>query len=400
MTLPNDIGFWQAVVTSAPEAMVVADAQGRIIMANPAAERLLAHAIPYGEPIESQVRMGLCDPEGGACAPDELPLNRSALQGEVIVDREMTVYQSRRQVGHLLVSTAPVRDANGECHGAVGIFKPFTIAGATCRQIAQGRLGPDNRGAAPGSDLAALTAALTAGNGAPKPFETDLHRSQEALRRLSRRTLETLEADRQLVAKELHDSIGASLAAIKFSLEEKLARMAQGTAAQGLGLEKILEYLQETIKETKRIAARLRPATLDDLGLQATLSWYVREFKNLYNAIAVDLEVVVAEAEIPDPHKIVIYRIIQEAMHNAAKHGRSSAIQIRLAREGHDLVLTVSDDGQGFDPQMALATSADPISGFGLQGMRERAEISGGRFAITSRIGAGTRVDVVLPLSD
>ena len=87
-------------------------------------------------------------------------------------------------------------------------------------------------------------------------------------------------------------------------------------------------------------------------------------------------------------------------MHNAAKHGRSSAIQIRLAREGHDLVLTLTDDGQGFDPQMALATSVDPISGFGLQGMRERAEICGGRFAITSRIGAGTRVDVILPLSD
>ena len=97
--------------------------------------------------------------------------------------------------------------------------------------------------------------------------------SRERLKRVSRRALDVLEADRRTISKELHDSIGASLAAIKFSLEEKEMQREQNSGRLDDSLEQEIAYLLATIKETKRISANLRPTTLDDLGLIATIQW-------------------------------------------------------------------------------------------------------------------------------
>ena len=104
--------------------------------------------------------------------------------------------------------------------------------------------------------------------------------SRERIRRLSRQTLELLEADRRSISKELHDSIGASLAAVKFSLEEKELTRKQNQGRLEESLDQEIAYLLKTIKETKRISANLRPTTLDDLGLMATIDWFLRQFKN------------------------------------------------------------------------------------------------------------------------
>jgi PAS domain S-box-containing protein len=221
--------------------------------------------------------------------------------------------------------------------------------------------------------------------------------SERRYRELAERSLQALENDRKLVAKELHDSIGASLAAIKFSLEEKLEKMGKTSIPDGvISLEKIISYFLDTIKETRRISARLRPTTLDDLGLLATIRSFCREFTDLYSHIRLDASLDIREDEIPETLKIVLYRILQEAMTNAAKHSGAKEVDVLLKKIDRRIALRVADNGSGFELNERMVGS-DPFSGFGLAGMKERAEICGGSFSILSRKGSGTTVEVFLP---
>ncbi len=223
--------------------------------------------------------------------------------------------------------------------------------------------------------------------------------SQERLKHMSRRTLDVLEADRRTVSKELHDSIGASLAAIKFSLEEKELKREQHDGRLEESLEQEIVYLLATIKETKRISANLRPTTLDDLGLMATIQWYLRQFQRMYGNIHVDYRTTVHEADIPESMKIIIYRIVQEGLSNVGKHGEAQSIRLVMAfsDDKKSISLLIEDDGRGFDVQEVLS-SKDPLSGYGLTAMRERCEIFGGVFTIESCIGDGTRIKALLPI--
>jgi signal transduction histidine kinase len=230
-----------------------------------------------------------------------------------------------------------------------------------------------------------------------KRIEKKLRHSEEKLRQISKKLLETLEADRKTIAKELHDSIGANLAAIKFSLEEKLAKMVSTPPAHLTSLENIVSYLMSTIKETKRISANLHPTTMEDLGLSATISWFCREFKLFYKDIDIKQDIDIDESTLSESIKIVLYRIIQEATSNAAKHGRPGKIDINLRKKDGAIVLTIADNGLGFEPGAGLISS-DPLSGHGIVGMKERAEICGGKFALKSKPGVGTRITVEIPL--
>jgi PAS domain S-box-containing protein len=221
--------------------------------------------------------------------------------------------------------------------------------------------------------------------------------AEKALRRLSRQTLEMLESDRQAVAKELHDSIGASLAAIKFALEGRVSVMGGPPAEGELPFETIIAHLADTIKESKRISNGLRPLTLDDLGLLPTLKAYVRQLKETFPHLAIAMKIGVRETDLPDPLKIVLYRVIQEALNNIHKHSGADRADLRLKRRGAAVELEVTDNGGGFAVEEILARS-DPLSGYGLRGMRERVEICGGSFGIRSRKGAGTTVHARIPL--
>ena len=223
--------------------------------------------------------------------------------------------------------------------------------------------------------------------------------SRERLKNMSRRILDVLEADRRTVSKELHDSIGASLAAIKFSLEEKEMQREQNDGRLDESLDQEIAYLLATIKETKRISANLRPTTLDDLGLMATIQWYLRQFQRLYGNIRVECRTDIAEKDVPEAMKIIIYRIIQEGLSNAEKHSEASSIRLQMGfSDGNrSISLLVEDDGRGFDVEDVLSEK-DPLSGYGLTAMRERCEIFGGSFHIESHLGRGTRINAILPI--
>ncbi|MGD8251655.1 MAG: PAS domain-containing sensor histidine kinase, partial [Desulfobacterales bacterium] len=227
---------------------------------------------------------------------------------------------------------------------------------------------------------------------------TQRKRAEKALRRLSRKTLEMLEGDRQSVAKELHDSIGASLAAIKFSLEGRLRTMGEAPTDGELPIETIIDHLAETIKESKRISNGLRPLTLDDLGLLPTLTAYIRQLKESYPDVDISQSIELKESDLPDAMKIVLYRVAQEALNNIHKHSRATKASLRLKRGGDTVELTVEDDGCGFDIASVLE-GEDPLMGYGLKSMQERVEICGGSFHIRSRDGAGTTIVAAIPLA-
>ena len=160
----------------------------------------------------------------------------------------------------------------------------------------------------------------------------------------------------------------------------------------------LISYLADTIKETKRISANLRPLTIDDLGLLATIEWYTRQFCQRYETIRVVCQIDVEEQEIPEEFKIVFYRIMQEALTNVARHSQADAVTIRLAKGASYFEFEVEDNGCGFDTSNVFG-APDRLSGFGLKSMQERAEICGGVLNLRTRPNAGTSVKVSLPIA-
>jgi len=386
----------QTIIRSAPEGIVVVDKDCRITMANPTAIRLYGRDVPYGQPLAAQADLSLMQPDGTPFDPMDLPLSRSVFNGEELYDQEIAISLADGRMRYLLVNTTPIKNQADEIIGGVGVFHDITQRRSEKMQLQQDKNVLEKRVAERTAELEHLVETLRAEIGERKRVEQKLRESQQELRLMSRRTLEALEADKQAVAKELHDSIGASLAAIKFSLEDRLSAMQSVPDVDTISLEKIVSYLMYTIKETKRISAELRPTTLDDLGLLATIDWFCREFSTFYKNIKLTNEITLLESDLSDAMKIVIYRILQESFNNAAKHAQASNIHFTLARYNGGVRMIVKDDGCGFEPRSPLFVE-DPLTGHGIDGMRERAELCGGQLEIDSRKGKGTRITVNLP---
>lgn len=389
----------QAVIDYAPEGIVVADRHGMITMSNPAAQLLYGRPLPKEVSPETHTPMEAQQIDSHCLRFQDLPrpLNCSVLEGAVISDAQIVVTKDNGDKRIISVNTSPIRDDQGQINGAVGILRDVTEQQMDRNKLSADRNELQEQVNKRTAELQKMVRELETQITERQEIEEKLIQSKKKLQRLSRHTLNTLENNRKKMAKELHDGIGASLSAIKFIVEEQQAAMKKKHPDCGLSLKPIVRHLTDTIKETKRISADLRPSTLDELGLHSTLSWYCREFSTFRHDIQVDCRIDIAEDQIPEEFKIVLYRIIQEAMINAASHADPSIIQCTIDRQGDQIRLSVQDNGHGFDPQATLS-SKDPLSGYGLQSMRERAEICGGTFTIDSRIGLGTQIRVSLPL--
>ena len=229
-----------------------------------------------------------------------------------------------------------------------------------------------------------------------KQAEKKLRESKEKLRMLSRKTIESLENERKQVAKELHDSIGANLAAIKFALEEKLEYMDKNPLPEVVSIEKIVVNISETITEVRRISNHLMPSMIEDLGILATIRTYCREQEEYYQHARINTQLKVNEDKISDLLKISVYRVIQESINNAFRHGQADKIHLSLVETEDRIELCIIDNGHGFD-QENIPSNPNSISGFGLKGMIDRAEICNGTFEISSEIDKGTQVKLSLP---
>ena len=224
--------------------------------------------------------------------------------------------------------------------------------------------------------------------------EEALRESGKELRILSNQLLSAEEKERKRIARELHDGIGQALSAIKFSVENSLRQLRNEADHRELKpLEAVIPLTQKTIEEVRTIVKDLRPSILDDLGILATINWFCREFQNVYTDIRIKTKIDIQEGDIPSLLKTVIYRILQEALNNVAKHSRANLVQLKLEKSGDRINLKIQDNGLGFD--LAKTISLKPSQrGFGLASMRERAELSGADFEIVSSAGKGTVIHV------
>jgi signal transduction histidine kinase len=211
------------------------------------------------------------------------------------------------------------------------------------------------------------------------------------LKRLSARLLEAQEEERRLISRELHDEVGQALTGVLLEMAN-LSNMIPKREESVLSkkADEIKRLLEASIGVVRNMALLLRPSMLDDLGLLPALQWQAREASKRSG-----IWVKVAADEVTDglseDHKTCIYRIVQEALHNIVQHANAKNVQISVAQEAGRLLLSIQDDGKGFDPPQQR--------GLGLIGMEERVSSLGGRLLVESASGAGTLLRVTLPLS-
>ena len=220
--------------------------------------------------------------------------------------------------------------------------------------------------------------------------------SKKQIRSLSSKLLEAEEKERKRVARDLHDIIGSSLTAIKYGLEKQIDDISRSQVPEITSLEQIVSKVQDTIKETKIIYRSLRPSILDDFGIIATINWSCREFQDVYAGIRIEKSLELQEEEVPESLKLVVYRLLQEALNNVVKHSGASLVRLSLRKKEGNLELSVEDNGQGFDLKEVISEESH-ISGLGLASMKERAELFGGSFEIFTRNRRGTTIRASWP---
>lgn len=219
---------------------------------------------------------------------------------------------------------------------------------------------------------------------------------EDALRLLQKRLLHAQEEERKQFSRELHDEVGQALNAMTMNLAT-LKRLPEcGTATAQRRIDDTVQLVERTIETVHRFARELRPAMLDELGLEAALRACVRGFAER-TGHSVEFHGRLEGNLLAPDQRIVIYRVAQESLNNVAKHASATHVDVILWREGGLAILEIRDNGRGFLP--APRRLEPDRQRLGLLGMEERVRLVNGRFHIGSRPGAGTIVRVEIPLA-
>lgn len=217
----------------------------------------------------------------------------------------------------------------------------------------------------------------------------DVTHARGELKDLSARLVEAQENERKAISRELHDAVGQSLSAVLFELRNLSAVLPPQPAGVKTHVETIRKLVETSVSMVRNMALLLRPSMLDDLGLVPALEWQARDVSRrtglIVNIAASDLP-----EDLPDEHKTCIFRIVQEALHNATRHAEAQTVRISVAQVNDEIRLAVQDDGKGFKRERQR--------GLGLIGMEERVENLGGTLHVESEVGHGTLLQATLPL--
>jgi two-component system sensor histidine kinase UhpB len=214
---------------------------------------------------------------------------------------------------------------------------------------------------------------------------------QLRLRQMSSLVLSAQEEERKRIARELHDDTAQALTSLLVRL--RLLERAADDDEVRQGLSELRGLTADTLDGVRRLAIALRPPVLDDLGLAPALRAHVEEFSRHW-----PVQVTFSCGRlgwVPPDVELVLYRIVQEALSNVARHAGASRAEVKLSRRGRVLRLTVADNGSGFDVAVARGSRE---AGLGLFGMEERLALVGGVLTVESAAGKGTRVSAEVPL--
>lgn len=339
---------YRSVMEASGEPMVVYDTEGRVTYLNPAFTRV------FGWRLEEVVGKQM------PYVPERnWPETEKAIKDVFKAPQGYYGFESRRRTKQgdiidVIISASAYRDRDGTPLGMIVNLKDIT---------------------------------------ARKRAEEALAKSEHQLRQLSSQLLRAQETERKRVAQELHDGIGQALTGIRFGLANAIGQTDEsGTMTRVEPLEALIPVIQGAVEEVRRISMDLRPYILDDLGILATITWCTRIFGSVQPGIQVEKEMSVREEDVPESLKIVIFRVLQEALNNVAKHSDADFVHVCLRAEDGGIRLIVRDNGVGFDTERALAGEA-LRRGFGLTSMKERVQLSGGTLSLHTAPGSGTSIE-------
>jgi signal transduction histidine kinase len=251
----------------------------------------------------------------------------------------------------ILESAVELRDENGISHGSIGLFQDTT----------------------------------------------ERRWAEQRMRELTRRLVAAQEEERKHIAQELHDELGQALTAISLDLAgiEKALPLEEPSEIrrQLIDARSLADEVDERISE---LALDLRPSLLDDLGLLPTLQWYLNRYSQR-SGIEVSMEFKGLEMRLSDEIETTLYRVIQEALTNIARHAQANKVLLSLERSAATVTARIQDDGRGFDLEDVRGSSGSP-SGLGLVGIKDRVSTLGGHVEIHSSSGQGTRIQIEIPL--
>jgi signal transduction histidine kinase len=219
---------------------------------------------------------------------------------------------------------------------------------------------------------------------------TSTEHAERQMRQLSQQLVAAQEEERRKLSRELHDHVGQTLTALRLQLGriERLHVPTSVQVADAVAETRLL--VDEVVRTVRDLALGLRPSMLDDLGLGPALEWHVRDTNRRFG-LAVALNVQGDLNDLADQQKTCIYRVVQEALTNCVRHSSAQRVAVGLTRTDRGLDLTITDDGTGID-------TARHAQGFGLRGIEERARELGGRVSLLTSPGAGTTLNMHLPL--
>jgi signal transduction histidine kinase len=216
--------------------------------------------------------------------------------------------------------------------------------------------------------------------------------ARSQLKDLSARLVQAQETERRALSRELHDEVGQSLSAVLVELRNLSTGLAAHSEEQSRNqVELIKSLVESTVRVVRNMALLLRPSMLDDLGLVPALRWQAREMSKR-TAMDVSVAAELPSDDLPDEYKTCIYRVVQEALNNCERHSQAKTVRIRVQQEQSRLMLSVQDDGEGFDSQQT--------KGMGLLGIQERVARLGGECRLHSESGGGSVLTVELPFTE
>jgi signal transduction histidine kinase len=240
--------------------------------------------------------------------------------------------------------------------------------------------------------LIALVCAIVTVRIAARVFR-QMEAQTSELSRVSFRLLETQESTARRFAHELHDELGGSLTAIKSNLTA-IAHSLNGASADRARVDDCVKLVDTSISSVRELSQLLRPTILDDFGLDAGLRWLTERFAER-TGIEVDYKSEF-DGRLPDETETHLFRIVQEALTNVARHAKATRVAIHLRPDVDSIRLTLSDNGRGFDTHELMRSAPH---GMGLSGMRARARSARGELELRSEPGRGTTIEVWAPMA-
>ncbi len=213
--------------------------------------------------------------------------------------------------------------------------------------------------------------------------------AREELHRLSARLVAAQEEERRKLSRELHDEIGAAMAALLMEMGNLDKALPPGDTALHERVQAVRKLAENNVGLVRNLSLLLRPPMLDDLGLVPALKWKAREVARR-TGIKIRVEAEEVSEDLPDEHRTCIYRVVQEALHNATRHAGAKQVRIQVRQEAKQIHVLIVDDGSGFEPRQE--------KGMGILGMEERIRNLGGTLHIESSPGHGAQLSFELPL--